>query len=150
MIRDEQGAPPTQPPPRGTTGLAGKGRTLSLEKAWHGLHFLLCGEAEPGSAVLSQVILGGEELGDDFSGYGEARYFSVEKVAEAARELSRPELEAEMKARYDPERMSKLGLYPSGVWKREGPEWLLEAFAPFRSFFAEAAAQGLAIVTCIV
>src|SRR6266567_6860392 len=52
---------------------------LSLDKAWHGVHYLLCGEVEPGAALLSQAVLGGVELGEGegFSGYGPPRYFTA-------------------------------------------------------------------------
>jgi hypothetical protein len=44
------------------------------------LHYVLCGEAEPGADLLSQAVLGGAAFGEDdegFSGYGPARYFDV-------------------------------------------------------------------------
>ena len=45
---------------------------LSLEKEWHGVHYLLCGKPEPDDSLLSKAVLGGKVLGDDdegFSGY---------------------------------------------------------------------------------
>src|ERR1051326_9098314 len=57
---------------------AGNRAVLSLDKAWHGVHYLLTGATEPGSDLRSQAVLGGIELGTDpegFSGYGPARYF---------------------------------------------------------------------------
>ena len=65
----------------------GKGTSISIEKAWHGLHYLLCGEVEPGSRPLSQAILGGAEVGEDM-GYGPARYFTLTQVAGIADELN--------------------------------------------------------------
>src|SRR5690242_19992319 len=38
---------------------AGLRTTISLEKAWHGVHYLLSGEVEPGKTLLSQAVLGG-------------------------------------------------------------------------------------------
>jgi len=88
---------------------------LSLDKAWHGVHYVLCGEVEPGSALLSQAVLGGVDLGEDegFSGYGPPRYFTAARVAELSQALSRPELEAEAAARFDAGRMSELYLFTS-------------------------------------
>src|SRR6202008_4312926 len=63
----------------------GKREVLSLEKAWHGVHYVLSGAAEPGPELRSQPVLGGVELGDDpegFSGYGPARYFRAAQVRE--------------------------------------------------------------------
>jgi hypothetical protein len=121
---------------------------LSLEKAWHGVHYLLCGEVESGQSLLSQAVAGGTELGEDL-GYGPARYFSVDQVADIARELSRSDLEVEVIARFDPERMSELGIYPGG-WHHNPVDWPLEEFRRLRDFYADAAAQGLAIMTWIV
>src|SRR5579863_7278044 len=89
--------------------------TLDLEKAWHGVHYLLCGEADPGTTLLSQSVLGGTALGDDdegFSGYGPPRYFTASQVAELANALNDPGLESEAAARFDPQRMSDLEIYP--------------------------------------
>jgi len=129
--------------------------TLSLDKAWHGVHYVLCGQAEPGTALLSQAVLGGVPLGDDdegFSGYGPARYFTVEQVAEISQALSRPESESEAAARFDTTRMSHLQIYPG--WRlnaeKEDQEWIMDNFRNLRKFYAEAAAKSQAIVTCLV
>jgi hypothetical protein len=130
--------------------LKGKGAEISLDKAWHGVHYLLCGEAEPGSSVLSQAVLGGTEIGDDEMGYGPARVFTVRQAAETARELSRAGLEDEMKARFDPDRMGSAGIYPEG-WHTAGAlDWLLEEFHRLRDFYADASARQFAIVACLV
>jgi hypothetical protein len=124
---------------------------LSLGKIWHGVHFALCGQPEPGRELLSQAVMGGIALGDDeegFSGYGPARYFPVKEVAELSRALDRPELEAEAAARFDPARMSALGIYPG--WRPSDREEVMEGLRRLRAFFAEAAANGRAIVTCLV
>ena len=88
---------------------------LSLEKAWHGVHYLLAGAAEPGPELRSQAIPGGVELGDDpegFSGYGPARYFRAAQVRELSEELRRPEVQSEAATRFDPSKMSQLQIYP--------------------------------------
>jgi len=77
---------------------SGRGANISLDKAWHGVHYLLCGKLEPGTDLASQAVMGGTEIGDDL-GYGPARYFEANEVAAIARELSRPNLETEMTAR---------------------------------------------------
>jgi hypothetical protein len=128
--------------------LQGKGATLSLEKSWHGIHYLLCGEVEPGSSIPSQAVLGGSEFGEDL-GYGPARYFTVDQVVQISRELSRPELETEMSARFAPSRMSELGIYPQR-WRASDVTWLLEVFDQLRKFYREASSQHLAIIACIV
>jgi hypothetical protein len=142
---------------RGTRGAAqtpspsGKRDVLSLDKAWHGVHYILCGEAEPGPTLLSQAILGGSALGDDdegFSGYGPARYFSVDQVAQLAAQLSDPGLEAEASSRFDAARMDELGIYPG--WNASDADWVIDGFRRLRDFYADAATKGRAIVTCLV
>jgi Domain of unknown function (DUF1877) len=123
---------------------------LSLDKDWHGVHYVLCGEAEPGVQLLSQAVLGGVELGDGegFSGYGPPRYFTAAQVAELARALSQPELESEAAARFDAARMSQLGIYPG--WRPSDAMEVMDGFRRLRDFYADALEKGRAIITCLV
>jgi Domain of unknown function (DUF1877) len=123
---------------------------LDLDKAWHGVHYLLCGAVEPGDSLLGQAVLGGTEIGEDFSGYGPARYFTVARVAELAAALRQPQTEAEVVARYDPQRMSQLQIYPFGWEEEDNRDWLLDGFRDLRAFYADAAANRRAVVTCLV
>jgi hypothetical protein len=128
---------------------------LSLDKAWHGVHYVLCGLVEPGASLESQAVLGGENLGEDdegFSGYGPARYFTPAQVAELSQALSRPELEAEAAARFDAARMSELEIYPGWDTRlgKSDADWVMDAFRRLRAFYAEAASKGRAMVTCLV
>lgn len=135
----------------GRQGAQGTRPTLSLDKAWHGVHFLLSGETEPGTALLSQPVLGGTPLGEDdegFSGYGPARYFTPVQVTELANALNRPGLESEAVARFDPDRMSELEIYPG--WQSSDAGWLVDGLRRLRDFYSQAAAGGQAIVTCLV
>jgi hypothetical protein len=130
-----------------------KRELLSLEKAWHGVHYLLTGAAEPGPELRSQAVLGGMELGDDpegFSGYGPARYFRAAQVRELSEELRRPEVKSEAAARFDPARMSRLQIYPGWLAGEQDREWLMGGFQRLRDFYLSAAAQGRAVVTCLV
>jgi hypothetical protein len=140
---------PGQPPASGAGAQSsGKGASISIDKAWHGVHYLLCGKVEPGSDLASQAVMGGTEVGDDL-GYGPARYFEADKVAAIARELSRPNLEAEMTARFDPAQMAQLGIYPGQFVSAEDKQWLMDAFRQLRQFYLDASAANLAVVTCI-
>jgi Domain of unknown function (DUF1877) len=126
-----------------------KGADISLDKGWHGVHYLLCGTAEPNSTVLGQAVMGGTEIGEDFGGYGEARYFTPDQVAATARELGRANLETEMKTRFDPARMLSAEIYPGG-WDVTGADWLFEEFCKLRDFYADASANGFAVLICIL
>jgi hypothetical protein len=123
---------------------------LSLDKAWHGVHYVLCGEVQAGTALLSQAVLGGIELGEDegFSGYGPARYFTPAPVTALSQALSRPELEQEAAARFDAVQMSELRIYPG--WEASDADWVMDGFHRLRDFYSDAARKGWAIVTCLV
>jgi len=135
--------------PSGATGAqaSGKGASISLDKAWHGVHYLLCGRAEPGSDLISQVVMGGTDVGEDL-GYGPARYFEAAEVAAIAHELTQPNLEAQMAARWDPDQMTALGIYPA-VFEPDDEQWLMDAFRELRKFYVDAAAGNLAVVACL-
>ena len=61
-VQRTEPAPPSEnplwPPPA-------PGEQLDVDKAWHGLHFLLTGTADGGAEPASYLLTGGEELGDD-------------------------------------------------------------------------------------
>lgn len=143
LMRQRLGRPPSGRP-------AGMGGELSLDKAWHGVHFLLSGTVEPGESLLSQAVLGGTEIGEDFAGYGPARCFTAEQVAELARLMGDPALDDELAARYDPKRMDDLQIYPFGWSDFDNRDWIFDAFRDLRGFYADAAANGYAVVTCLV
>jgi len=140
---------PGQPPASSGSGQpSGKGASISLDKAWHGVHYLLCGMVEPGTDLASQAVMGGTEVGEDL-GYGPARYFDADRVAAIARELTRPNLEAEVTARFDPAQMENLGIYPGQFDPVDDRQWLMDAFRELRKFYVDAAAAKLAVVTCL-
>jgi hypothetical protein len=134
------------------TAPAGPGKTsagaeISVDKAWHGIHYLLCGAVEPGATLASQAVMGGVEVGEDL-GYGPARYFDVDKVKAIAQELSRANLEAEMIARFDPAAMERVGIYPSG-FQANDRDWLMDEFRRLRQFYVDASAAKLAVVAVL-
>jgi hypothetical protein len=135
------------PASAGNAQASGKGASISIEKAWHGVHYLLCGRAEPGADLISQAVMGGTDVGEDL-GYGPARYFDAAKVAAIANELTRPNLETEMMARWDPDQMTNLGIYPA-VFEPGDDQWLMDAFRKVRQLFVDASAANLAVVTCL-
>ena len=118
-------------------------RVLDIEKAWHGLHFLLTGTADEGDEPACFIVRGGEPLDDE----GYARALGRDAVARFARfleSLSRTELAA----RFDAERMTELDIYP-GIWERheESPvDWLLHAYDDVREFIVRAAGAGDCVI----
>jgi hypothetical protein len=127
--------------------------SVHLDKAWHGLHFLLTGtadsEEEPGCFVIS----GGEDIGEDDDGDPVARLLDPAQVRafDAFLDTLTPE---ELRSRFDPERMTALEIYPAVIWTRPEEDddslgFLLSAFESLRESIAAAAAAGDSVVITV-
>jgi hypothetical protein len=119
------------------------GETLSLEKAWHGLHFLLSGSAWDGELPQGFLLAGGEELGED-----ETRRIlqpaEVRRIADALQAVS----DDELWSRFDSRRMQSEEIYPQ-IWdepESDLREEYLMYFNQLKRFLLEASARGQAIV----
>jgi hypothetical protein len=127
-------------------GSNGKSDEIEVDKAWHGLHFLLTGTAWQGSFPLNFIVSGGEDVGDDL-GYGPARALrsdDVRKIDAALEPLTRQELGQ----RFDAQRMTELQIYPDG-WTHDPDgerEYLLEYYTELRAFVRRTAEQGHALI----
>ena len=146
-VQRTEAAPPSDNP---LWPPAAPGDELSLDKAWHGLHFLLTGTADGGTEPACYLLTGGEALGDDDD--MDVRLLRAEQVRALNEHLATLTTD-EMTRRFDPERMMELEIYPE-IWDR--PEetdqpraFLLDAFAGLRELVANAARDGDAIVVCV-
>ena len=120
------------------------GQPITIDKAWHGLHFLLTGSAEETKGPLGSVVLGGHPLGEDL-GYGPPRYLRPEEVSEAARALEELGLEA-LEARYSPLEMSRIDIY-GGNWDDPKEQaWLRQAAERVLAEFQAASRLGWAML----
>jgi Domain of unknown function (DUF1877) len=88
---------------------------LSLEKSWHGLHYILTGDPVQGDPPLNFLLVGGTEVGDEDIGYGPARIFDPTSVANIDNALSKFS-ETDLDARFDPAAMSVAEIYPN-IWQ---------------------------------
>ena len=123
--------------------------SISLEKAWHGLHFLLTGDAWGGTGWRAFLVTGGAEQGEDF-GYGPARYFSPSEVREVAREIGLISPD-DLWANYDAQAMNSADIYPT-IWDEEEDdlkEEYLDYFEELKSFIAQTAEAGDALRICL-
>jgi hypothetical protein len=121
---------------------------VSLEKAWHGLHFLLTGEAYEGDGPLAFLLAGGEQLSDDDD--MPVRWFSPEETARIHAALSGVS-DKQLWSRFDPQTMEQLGVYP-GIW--DEPEDDLKSeyvmyFQEMKKIVAVAAKAGQGLVVSI-
>jgi len=120
---------------------------LDIDKAWHGIHYLLNGTTEGGDEPYSLVILGGQEIGEDL-GYGPARLLFPEQVADIAGALREMDADA-LEARFDPVAMEEAQIYPEQTWTRDGQEaldYLLHYYARLTDFYEAAAARGDGVI----
>ena len=119
---------------------------LDVDKAWHGLHYLLTGRAEGGAEPLAWTLLGGEEIGPEL-GYGPARFLTPPQVAAVAAALSGLDGPA-LAGRFDAADMAAQAIYPD-IWERDGAEaldYLLAHFGPLAAAYRDAANRGDAML----
>ena len=134
-------------------GLFQKGRVLaqdgirsrlSLEQAWHGVHFLMCETADKAPAPLGNAVLGGSEVGPD-EGFGPVRFLTPDQVVNVATAIT--ELRAaDLRRRWNPGALSDAQVYP-GAWDDEDSlEWMINAFTELREFYVHAGENGSAVL----
>jgi hypothetical protein len=127
----------------------GQGSSVSLEKAWHGLHFLLTGAAWGAEPPLDFLLQGGTPVGED-GGYGPARLFRPEEVQELDTALSGISDE-QLWSRFDAGRMEEEQIYPL-IWdepEADLQEEYLGYFHELKRLVHEAAATGKALLVMI-
>ena len=93
---------------------------IDLDKAWHGIHYLFTKTAWEGDPPLNFLLLGGTEVGQVDVGYGTARAFTADMVAEIDLALAGLD-RAYLERRFDPSEMTELGIYPE-IWDRTDEE----------------------------
>ena len=146
----EQVASSTAPEP--LSKATGEGEETDLDKAWHGIHYLLTGTAWEGDAPLNFLIGGGTEVGDVDVGYGPARVMRSKDVAVVAEALGQLDANT-LRDRFIPEEMTKLEIYPD-IWERDPEEddtlgYCIDYYEELQRFVAKAADNALGIVLYI-
>jgi hypothetical protein len=119
-------------------------RQVDLDKAWHGIHWLLTGSVWEGKRPLADAIFGGEEFGEN-NGYGRPRHLCADCTAKVHTALTAVN-DAELMSRYDGAAMNAAELYPVGIWENDGHEYTLDYLARLRAFYAHAAGRGLSVI----
>lgn len=122
-----------------------------IDKAWHGIYFLLTGEADwekPIPSLEGLAIFGGTEIGDDL-GYGPARYLWPDEVQHIAKALEAISAE-EMASRYNAAEMNQHGLYPlEDEWTEDDRDYIVEHYKQLSEYFQTAARRGEAMLLFI-
>lgn len=125
------------------------GPSLYIGKAWHGLHFLLSGNADTDYSSdltpLGKVVSGGTAIEQE-STYGPIRLLMPEEVKEVSAALLSVS-RADLRSRLDASAFNAADIYPAyQEWKQGEMEWLLEDYESLVAFFAAAAAADEAML----
>ena len=114
---DRLASTPTLFAGRMQTGTATAQR-VSLEKAWHGLHYLLTGEVWEGNGPLAFLLAGGEHVdGDEES---PLRWFTPQEAKQIHKALSAVS-DDQLWSSFDAAQMEQLEIYP-GIWDEDEDE----------------------------
>lgn len=112
-------------------------KAIDLDKAWHGIHYLLSGQAFEAEGPAGYLMMGGISLGEIHQDYGPARALSPQEVA-ALYGVMNLLSEDELKTRYRPEDMEEI--YP-GWWDPEldGEDflYLLHYYSQLKAFLED-------------
>lgn len=122
-----------------------------LDKAWHGLHYLLTHSAWE-SDLPSGFIMSGEPIEGHDAGYGPGRILTPDEVEAVSLHLWKLD-DGDLAASYDPPDMMALSIYPT-VWDEDLEEgdnlgWLIAAFHPMRRWIESASLSKCGIVVSI-
>lgn len=125
---------------------------IDLDKAWHGIHFLLTGSVWGGQEPLCYLIEGGEQVGDIDVGYGPARILMPDQVKRFGEALSKITVE-DLRAKFNPQALEKEQIYPN-IWGQDleedgGLGYLLEYFEILKSFTKQVGNENKGIIICL-
>jgi hypothetical protein len=120
-----------------------------LDKAWHGIHYMLTQTAWEGEAPLNFLVSGGTPVGDVDVGYGPARAFSAAEVRAICVAL-RPIDDAFLRERFNPAEMMGLEIYPQ-IWDRDPADddtfgYCAEYFGSLKAFIETASERNMGLI----
>lgn len=127
-----------------------EGEEIDVDKAWHGIHFLLCGKPWEGAEPLNFVVCGGKEVGDVDVGYGPARAFNsaqVKNINTALQSLS----DEKIKGKCDPAQFKENEIYPE-IWDETDEEcfgYILSYLDDLKTFISKASGSDKGLIAYI-
>jgi hypothetical protein len=144
--------PPAPDPTPALTLSSDEGEVLDLDKAWHGIHYLLTGTAWEGDPPLNFLVTGGREVGIEEVGIGPARTLTSAETRDVADALARI-TDEELRARFAPSEMMRLEIYPE-IWDRDPATddtlgYLMEYVGQLRSTLANVIGRGHGMLVTI-
>ena len=133
--------------PAAAAALEQEGDVLDLDKAWHGIHYLLTGSAWEIPPGVGEAVLGGEPIGED-AGYGPPRLLGADRVQVVAAALREVTAET-LGVRFDPGALLAAEIYPQ-VWDEDDfASYLLPNFLSLRDFYLTAAERNADVLLVI-
>jgi hypothetical protein len=123
-----------------------------LDKAWHGIHYLLTGTAWQGDFPLNFLVQGGVPSGEEEVGLGPARFFTSSEVRDI-RDALAPMTPESLRSRFDPQDMMRLEIYPE-IWDRDPEDddtlgYCIDNFVELKAFIEKAYTQHLGIAISV-
>lgn len=122
---------------------------LYIDKAWHGLHYLLTQSDWEGDEPYCYLVKGGLEIGSDSYEYSAPRLLNTEQVKKFSDAISGFSTEI-LKERFIPEKMKKLGIYPN-EWDNQGElDYLLDHFNKLKAFLGDISQKDFCLIVSIL
>lgn len=120
--------------------------SITIDKTWHIIHFLLNDHPWEGNGPAFNVVLGGTEVDGTDGGYGPIRFLTPDQVKEAASMLEGIGSD-KLLARYDPARANESKIYTEN-WTNsdEDKEYIRSYFEEIRKFFGQATENGQSVL----
>jgi hypothetical protein len=120
----------------------GEAEILRLEKAWHGVHWLVNGVVEGGTPPLDELVTGGSPIGPSLA-YGPATILAAAEVQKLASALEALPVET-VRARFNFELATRDSVY--GVHDNSNGEWLADSYVQLKAVYTQAAKSGHAVL----
>jgi hypothetical protein len=120
----------------------GEAEILRLQKAWHGVHWLVNGVAEGGPKPLDELITGGTPIGPKLA-YGPATVLSATEVKTLSAALDGLSVET-VKSRFNLDAAMLASIY--GIQENSDAGWLADSYEQLKALYARAARNGSAVL----
>ena len=114
-----------------------------LDKEWHNIHYLLCGELEPNGTALGDAVLGGNPMGPDL-GYGHGRLIHSGRVSEISKALEGVDFES-LYSSIDKSDKKLEDVYSSFEFEVSEREYHLELFEKLKLMYRKAAEESCSV-----
>lgn len=113
---------------------------LDIDKSWHAIHYILCGQSWEGELPYFNTVLGGTIINDEDVGYGPVRYLKpieIKEVHEAIKYIT----EDEFKNKFDCKELAEKDIYPQ-FDSNDDADYVWSYFTMVQDIFMKALQNG--------